>query len=123
MKRFKIQFLVSTAALSLSAAGCKDLLNEQPRSIYEPGFFQTERGVQGGLTSMYAHLRDIYGNAYYYNATLTGTDEVTYGRDADENFLAMDLSGRAALNANNSRADALWGSAFPNINTASGVIK
>jgi hypothetical protein len=114
MKRFKIQFLVSTAALSLSAAGCKDLLNEQPRSIYEPGFFQTERGVQGGLTAMYAHLRDIYGNAYYYNATLTGTDEVTYGRDADENFLAMDLSGRA---------DALWGAAFPNINTANGVIK
>jgi hypothetical protein len=123
MKRFKIQFLVSTAALSLSAAGCKDLLNEQPRSIYEPGFFQTERGVQGGLTAMYAHLRDIYGNAYYYNATLTGTDEVTYGRDADENFLAMDLSGRAVLNANNSRADALWGAAFPNINTANGVIK
>jgi hypothetical protein len=123
MKRFKIQFLVSTAALSLSAAGCKDLLNEQPRSSYEPGYFQTERGVQGGLTSMYGHLRDTYGQAYYYNATLTGTDEVTYGRDADENFLAMDLSGRAALTASNSRADALWGSAFSNINTASGIIK
>jgi hypothetical protein len=123
MKRFKIQFLVSTAALSLSAAGCKDLLNEQPRAIYTPEYFQTERGVQGGLTAMYAHLRDTYGQAYYYNATLTGTDEITYGRDADENFLAMDLSGRAQLNANNSRADALWGSAFPNINTANGVIK
>ncbi|WP_242581840.1 RagB/SusD family nutrient uptake outer membrane protein [Hymenobacter telluris] len=72
---------------------------------------------------MYAHLRNIYGNAYYYNATLTGTDEATYGRDADENFLAMDLSGRAPLNANNSRADALWGAAFPNINTASGIIE
>jgi len=123
MKRFKLQFLVSTAALSLSAAGCKDLLNEQPRSIYTPEYFQTERGVQGGLTAMYAHLRETYGQAYYYNATLTGTDEVTYGRDADENFLAMDLSGRATLTANNSRADALWGSAFPNINTANGVIK
>jgi hypothetical protein len=123
MKRFKLQFLVSTAALSLSAAGCKDLLNEQPRGIYTPEYFQTERGVQGGLTAMYAHLRDTYGQAYYYNATLTGTDEVTYGRDADENFLAMDLSGRAQLTANNSRADALWGSAFPNINTANGVIK
>ncbi len=123
MKRFKLQFLVSTAALSLSAAGCKDLLNEQPRAIYTPEYFQSERGVQGGLTAMYGHLRELYGNAYYYNATLTGTDEVTYGRDADENFLAMDLSGRAALNANNSRADALWNTGFPNINTASGVIK
>ena len=43
---------------------------------------------------MYAHLRYIYGQAYYYNATLTGTDEVTYGRDADENFKAMDLAGQ-----------------------------
>jgi hypothetical protein len=107
----------------MSAAGCSDLLEEQPRSIYEPGFFQSERGVAGGLTSMYAHLRYIYGDAYFYNTTLTGTDEVTYGRDADENFLAMDFSGRAALNSNNSRADRVWTAAFPNINTASGVIK
>lgn len=72
---------------------------------------------------MYSHLRYIFGDAYFYNTTLTGTDEVTYGRDADENFLAMDFSGRAALNSNNSRADRLWTAAFPNINTASGVIK
>ncbi len=72
---------------------------------------------------MYAHLRYIYGDAYFYNTTLTGTDEVTYGRDADENFLVMDLSGRGVINSNNSRADRLWGAAFPNINTASGVIE
>ncbi|GAB2461350.1 hypothetical protein GCM10011375_12490 [Hymenobacter qilianensis] len=123
MKTFNIKFFIGAAFISMSAAGCTDLLEEEPRAIYTPGYFQTERGVSGGLTSMYAHLRYIYGNAYYYNATLTGTDEATYGRDADENFLAMDLSGRAALNANNSRADALWGAAFPNINTASGIIK
>nr|WP_245815358.1 RagB/SusD family nutrient uptake outer membrane protein [Hymenobacter gelipurpurascens] len=107
----------------MSAVGCSDILDEDPRSIYTPGFFQTERGVNGGLTSMYSHLRYIFGDAYFYNTTLTGTDEVTYGRDADENFLAMDFSGRAALNSNNSRADRLWTAAFPNINTASGVIK
>ncbi|WP_246455299.1 RagB/SusD family nutrient uptake outer membrane protein [Hymenobacter citatus] len=107
----------------MSATGCDDLLDEQPRSFYEPGFFQTERGVSGGVTSLYAHLRYIYGDAYYYNATETGTDEVTYGQSADENFLAMDLSGRAVLNANNSRADRVWYAAFPNINTASGIIQ
>jgi len=109
--------------LTMSATGCSDILEEEPRSIYEPGYFQTERGVSGGLTSLYAHLRYIYGDAYFYNTTLTGTDEVTYGRDADENFLAMDFSGRATLSATNSRADRLWGTAFPNINTASGIIK
>ncbi|MGI4741343.1 MAG: RagB/SusD family nutrient uptake outer membrane protein [Janthinobacterium lividum] len=123
MKPSNTKFFIGAAVLSLSAAGCKSLLDEQPRSIYEPGFFQTERGVSGGVTSMYAHLRNFYGNAYFYNTGLTGTDEVTYGRDADQNFLVMDLSGRGAIDANTSRADALWNNAFPNINTANGVIK
>jgi hypothetical protein len=123
MKSLNIKFLAGAAVLSMASTSCSKLLDEEPRSIYEPGFFQTERGVSGGLTSMYSHLRYIYGNAYYYNATQTGTDEATYGRDADENFLAMDFSGRATLNANNSRADVLWTNAFPNINTASGIIK
>jgi hypothetical protein len=123
MKSLNIKFLVALAAVSAATTGCSDILDEEPRSIYEPGYFQTERGVSGGLTSLYAHLRYIYGDAYFYNTTLTGTDEVTYGRDADENFLVMDLSGRGVINANNSRADRLWTAAFPNINTASGIIK
>ena len=62
---------------------CSDLLDEQPRSFYDPNFFKTERGVEGGITSMYAHLRYIYGQAYFYNVCETGTDEVTYAKDAD----------------------------------------
>ncbi|GAB3823267.1 RagB/SusD family nutrient uptake outer membrane protein [Hymenobacter jeollabukensis] len=123
MKRVNLTFLIGAAVISLATPGCNKLLDEQPRATYDPSYFQTERGVSGGLTALYAHLRYIYGNAYYYNTTLTGTDEVTYGQSADENFLAMDYSGRAALNATNSRADALWVAAFPNINTASGIIE
>ncbi len=109
--------------MTLFLAGCSDILEEEPRSTYTPEFFQTERGVNGGLTSMYAHLRYIYGQAYYYNATLTGTDEVTYGRDADENFKVMDMSDQGIITASNSRADVLWGAAFSNINTANGIIE
>ena len=36
-------------------------------------------GVEGGLTALYAQLRYLYGNAYYYNIMTTGTDEATYG--------------------------------------------
>lgn len=122
-KRYNIKSIIGTAALTLFLAGCSDILEEQPRSIYEPGFFRTERGVQGGLTSMYAHLRYIYGQAYYYNATETGTDEVTWAQSADQNFKVMDLSGQGALDAASSRADVLWGAAFSNINTASGIIE
>lgn len=77
--------------LFLSVA-CTNLLDEQPRSIYEPGYFKTEEGVQGGLTSMYAHLRYIYGQGYYYNITLTGTDEYTWANSADGNFKDADMT-------------------------------
>lgn len=115
--------LIAAAVIGMLAPSCKKILEEQPRSIYEPGFFQTERGVQGGLTSMYAHLRYIYGQAYFYNATLTGTDEVTWAQSADGNFKDMDLSGVGQLTPSSSRADVLWGAAFSNINTASGIIE
>jgi SusD family. len=102
---------------------CSKILEEQPRSIYEPKFFQTEKGVQGGITSLYAHLRYIYGQAYYYNSCITGTDEATWGQQADGNFKDADLSGVGILNANTSRSDVLWNNAFYNINTASGIIE
>lgn len=108
---------------ALFLVSCSEILEEKPRSLFEPGFFQTEEGIQGGLTSMYAHLRYIYGQAYYYNTTLTGTDEVTYAQSADQNFLVMDVSGQGEIDPNNSRADALWGAAYSNINTASGIIQ
>ncbi|AKD02266.1 RagB/SusD family nutrient uptake outer membrane protein [Pontibacter korlensis] len=124
MKRNNRKYFMGAAlVMSLFLGSCEDILEEQPRSIYEPGFFRTEKGVYGGLTSMYAHLRYIYGQAYYYNATQTGTDEVTYAQSADQNFLVMDLSGQGEINSSSSRADVLWGAAFPNINTASGIIE
>ena len=83
----------------------------------------TEKGVEGGITSMYAHLRYIYGQAYYYNSCLTGTDEATYAQSADGNFKDADLSGVGSLTASSSRSDVLWGTAFSNINTANGVLE
>ena len=116
--------VLGTAALALFlTASCSDILDEQPRSSYDPTFFKTEKGVEGGVTSMYAHLRYIYGQAYYYNSCLTGTDEATWAWSADGNFKDADLSGVGNLTATTSRTDALWGTAFSNINTANGVIE
>lgn len=116
--------VLGTAALALFlTASCSDILDEQPRSSYDPTFFKTEKGVEGGVTSMYAHLRYIYGYAYYYNSCLTGTDEATWGWSADGNFKDADLSGVGNLTATTCRSDALWGTAFSNINTANGVIE
>lgn len=116
--------ILGTAALALFlTVSCSDILDEQPRSSYDPTFFKTEKGVEGGITSMYAHLRYIYGQAYYYNSCLTGTDEATWGFSADGNFKDADLSGVGNLTATTCRTDALWGTAFSNINTTNGVIE
>ena len=111
--------ILGTAALALFlATSCSGILDEQPRSSYDPNFFKTERGVEGGVTSMYAHLRYIYGQGYYYNSCLTGTDEATYAQSADNNNKDADLSGVGSLTANSSRSDVVWGVAYSNINTA-----
>jgi len=77
MKTLKIKSVISTVLLTILSAGCKKVLNEQPRSSFTPEYFKTTQGVNGGLTAMYAHLRNIYGQAYYYNSGVTGTDEAT----------------------------------------------
>lgn len=123
MKHIKIKSVLLVSLLVLTFAGCKKILKEEPRSIYEPGFFKTERGVLGGITSQYAHLRFIYGQPYFYNSLETGTDEYTYGQSADNNFRDHDMSGVGNLTSQSSRSDVLWGTAFSNINTASGIIE
>jgi hypothetical protein len=123
MKPIQIKTFMVTAIITLFLGACSNVLEEEPRSIYTPEYFKTEKGVIGGLTSMYAHLRYIYGQGYYYNTTETGTDEVTYAQSADANFKDMDLSGVGSITPSSSRADALWQPAFININTASGIIE
>ena len=102
---------------------CSDVLDEQPRSQFDPTFFTTKTGIEGGLTSLYAHLRYFYGNGYFLNSVETGTDEYTYAQSADGNFKDADLSGVGSMTPNNSIAGSIWGTAFPNINTASGIIE
>ena len=102
---------------------CGDVLDEQPRSQFDPTFFSTKAGIEGGLTSLYAHLRYFYGNGYWLNACETGTDEYTYAQSADGNFKDADLSGVGSMTPSNSIAGGCWGTAFANINTASGIIE
>lgn len=111
------------AGIAVLVSSCSKVLDEQPKTIYTPDFFTTQMGVEGGLTALYAQLRYLYGNAYYYNILTTGTDEATYGASADGNFKSADLSGAEALLPNNANSQNLWGQAFTYINTASGIIE
>lgn len=123
MKKINYTIIAGVIAILLIAAGCSnDILEEKPRSIYEPGFFKTEQGIQYGLTSLYAHTRYFLGQ-YYYAAAQNGTDEYTYAQSADNNFKDTDMSGVGSLNPSSSRSDALWNAVYSNINTASGIIE
>jgi len=125
MKTFNSKLIIGLClgSLMLGMNSCSKFLDEQPRGIFTPGDFKTPNGINNSIVGLYAHLRNIYGQAYYYNACLTGTDEVTYAQSADENFQVMDFTGLSTMTAVNSRADVAWQAALPNINMASGIIE
>lgn len=110
--------------MGLGFTACSDVLDETPRATFTPEYFKTENGVKGGVTALYSHLRNTWGQGYYFNSLETGTDEYTYGQSADENFKCLDMTPEVSLTKpDNCRSDALWGNAFSDINTASGVIE
>ena len=57
-------------AAGAALTSCSDVLDEQPRTIYDPSFFETDKGIDGGLASLYANLRNVYGNGNYLRTPL-----------------------------------------------------
>ncbi|MBQ6916720.1 MAG: RagB/SusD family nutrient uptake outer membrane protein [Prevotella sp.] len=127
MKTKSIKYILAAGlvccGLSTTMTSCNNVLDEQPRSQFDPTFFNTKAGIEGGLTSLYAHLRYFYGNGYYLNTLETGTDEYTYAQSADGNFKDADLSGVGTVTPTSTVAGGAWGTLFANINTASGIIE
>ena len=128
MKTKNIKFILAaglvSCGLSTIITSCSDILDEQPRSQFDTTFFTTKTGIEGGLTSLYAHLRWFYGDGYYLNSCETGTDEYTYAESGSgQNFTSLDETGQGAITSEVCDAGRLWGTAFANINTASGIIE
>lgn len=123
MKRTYLNKYIIVALTALSITGCSKILEENPRATFTPDYFKTEAGVKGGITSCYGHLRYMYGNGYFLNANQISTDEATWGQNSDGNVKNLDFSGVGTIDPSTSNTGVLWGAAFPNINTASGVIE
>ena len=125
MKRLQLKMaVIAFFAIGLIVTSCsEDILEEQPRSVFTPDFFQSETGVEGGITALYTHLRFLYGAWNYYNSTETGTDEYTWAQSADGNFKDMDLSGVGSIISTSAPPAGPWNSCFGAINTASGIIE
>ena len=126
MKTKSIKYILAAGLVCCGLntfTSCSSVLDEQPRAQFDPTFFNTKAGIEGGLTSLYAHLRYFYGNGYYLNTLETGTDEYTYAQSADGNFKDADLSGVGKVIPTSTVAGGAWGTLFSNINTCSGVIE
>ena len=127
MKAKSIKYILAAGlvccGISTTMTSCSSVLDEQPRSTYDPSFFNTPTGIEGGLTALYAHLRYFYGNGYYLNTLETGTDEYTYAQSADGNFKDADLSGVGSVTPTSTVAGGAWNELFYNINTSNGIIE
>lgn len=122
MKTIKKLALIATIALV--SVSCSKVLEETPRTLFVPGFFSTEAGVEGGINQMYMHLKNMYASGNMVNQMLPGTDEFTWGNSAEGGHKIADMGeGNEPWTASNSPASGTWGTAFSNINTANGVIE
>jgi hypothetical protein len=123
MKRVYRNYFKLIFCTAIVLTGCKKNLEETPRAIFTPEYFKTQAGVQGGITSLYGHLRYMFGNGYFLNANEISTDEATWGQNSDGNVKNLDFSGVGNIDPATSNTGILWGAAFGAINTASGVIE
>jgi len=111
---------VSALALLLTATSCKDLLNEQPRSILVPSFLGTPEGVQAGLVGVYSGLRNVYGNEEAEYLAVQGTDEWMRGFAATQGYEDYNLG---LINSQSASVVDQWGIIYRYVNDANGVIQ
>ena len=124
MNMKKIKIFATLAVLVSVFASCSQILEEHPRTLYEPGFFSTDKGVEGGLAYMYIHLRYMFGHEVMIDHQEAGTDEFTWAESATSGHKIADMNvNDTQWSASNNPCSSMWTYAFRNINTANGVIE
>jgi hypothetical protein len=123
MIKYNKKVIAAVIFLSLTFTGCNEILDEEPRTSYTVDYFNTEQGINQGVTSLYRHLRMLYGNGYFMSNCQNGTDESTFGQQADGNFKELDMSGNGNITPSTFPPSMVWNSVFPYINTANGIIE
>jgi hypothetical protein len=111
-------FMLVLGGMLVLSASCNKILEEHPKTVYTPGYFSTPAGVEGGLTALYSHLRDVYGDPYTWSDLEAATDECTF---SNSGFRGNDFSTGAHVTADNCPKSGFWN--FTYINTANGIIE
>ena len=121
MKYRVFKYSLFFTAIIFAATGCKDLLKEEPRTGFTPGFFTTADGIQGGVTGIYANLRTHWGTQIFQQLMSAGTDETLRGAAADvQHWFTYN---NATIKSSTGDFQGFFNAMFTNINTANGVLE
>ena len=100
----------------LAVTACNKKLEEDPKSILVPDFFQTSQGLQSGLDAAYAGMRNFWGAQDLFTVTVIGTDEFMRGVDGNSDINLYSYTSTHGTVAN------LWRTAYVFINTCNGIV-
>lgn len=112
------KYTIIFACLACLASCSDEILEENPRSILTPSFFETKQGIEGGVISAYTALKTMTRQGGMF-CTIWGTDEYTYGQQVGNNR----LNSYTAIDPDNGNTATFWNAAYPAINTCNGVIE
>jgi hypothetical protein len=124
MNMKKIKIIATLAVLVSVFASCSDVLTEHPKTIYEPSYFNSDKGVEGGLAYMYVHLRYLFGHEMMIDHQEAGTDEFTWAESATSGHKIADMNvNDTQWSASDNPCSGMWTQCYRAINTANGVIE
>ena len=124
MNMKKIKIFTALAVLVSVFASCSQILEEHPRTIYEPSYFSSDKGVEGGLAYMYVHLRQLFGHEVMIDHQEAGTDEFTWAESATSGHKIADMNiNDTQWSASNNPCSSMWTYCYRAINTANGVLE
>ena len=124
MNMKKIKIFAALAVLVSVFASCSQILEEHPRTIYEPSYFSSDKGVEGGLAYMYVHLRQLFGHEVMIDHQEAGTDEFTWAESATSGHNIADMNiNDTQWSASNNPCSSMWTYCYRAINTANGVLE
>ncbi len=120
----KIKIFATLAALVFVLVSCSQILEEHPKTIYEPSYFNSDKGVEGGLAYMYVHLRQLFGHEVMIDHQEAGTDEFTWAESATSGHKIADMNiNDTQWSASNNPCSSMWTYCYRAINTANGVLE
>lgn len=110
-------------AILFATTGCKKLLEEQPRTSFDPTFFTTNDGIQGGIAGIYSSFRGQWATQIWTQLFNGGTDESLRGGSVDNAAAPWMIWNNALIKSNLDAFGGFWNTLFIDINTANGVLQ